>query len=122
MYRAVIVGCGFAGLFAAKALRRAPVEFVMVDRTNHHLFQALLYQVATGVLTGPSRSSGAAAASARSPSSGCSPAPADSSRETRSRSSQPPSSKRHVHDDGHREQARLALGALRGNQPEGEGK
>jgi NADH:ubiquinone reductase (H+-translocating) len=47
-----IVGCGFAGLFAAKALRRAPVEVVVVDRTNHHLFQALLYQVATGVLSG----------------------------------------------------------------------
>ena len=51
MERVVIVGCGFAGLFAAKALRRAPVEVVVVDRTNHHLFQALLYQVATGVLS-----------------------------------------------------------------------
>jgi NADH:ubiquinone reductase (H+-translocating) len=51
MHRVVIVGCGFAGLFAAKALRRAPVEVVVVDRTNHHLFQALLYQVATGVLS-----------------------------------------------------------------------
>ena len=48
MHRVVIVGCGFAGLFAAKALRRAPVEVVVVDRTNHHLFQPLLYQVATG--------------------------------------------------------------------------
>jgi NADH dehydrogenase len=51
MHRVVIVGGGFAGLFAAKALRRAPVEVVVVDRTNHHLFQALLYQVATGVLS-----------------------------------------------------------------------
>ena len=51
MHRVVIIGCGFAGLFAAKALRRAPVEVVVVDRTNHHLFQALLYQVATGVLS-----------------------------------------------------------------------
>jgi NADH dehydrogenase len=47
----VIVGCGFAGLLAAKTLRRAPVEVVVVDRTNHHLFQPLLYQVATGVLS-----------------------------------------------------------------------
>jgi NADH:ubiquinone reductase (H+-translocating) len=51
MHRVVIVGSGFAGLFAAKALRSAPVEVVVVDRTNHHLFQALLYQVATGVLS-----------------------------------------------------------------------
>ena len=51
MHRVVVIGCGFAGLFAAKALRRAPVEVVVVDRTNHHLFQALLYQVATGVLS-----------------------------------------------------------------------
>ena len=51
MHRVVIIGCGFAGLFAAKALRRAQVEVVVVDRTNHHLFQALLYQVATGVLS-----------------------------------------------------------------------
>jgi NADH:quinone reductase (non-electrogenic) len=51
VHRVVIVGCGFGGLFAAKALRRAPVEVVVIDRTNHHLFQALLYQVATGVLS-----------------------------------------------------------------------
>jgi len=51
MHRVVIVGCGFAGLFAAKALRHSPVEVVVVDRTNHHLFQPLLYQVATGVLS-----------------------------------------------------------------------
>jgi NADH dehydrogenase len=51
MHRVVIIGAGFAGLFAAKALRKAPVEVVVVDRTNHHLFQPLLYQVATGVLS-----------------------------------------------------------------------
>jgi len=51
MHRVVIIGCGFAGLFAARALRRASVEVVVVDRTNHHLFQPLLYQVATGVLS-----------------------------------------------------------------------
>ena len=51
MHRVVVVGGGFAGLFAVKALRRAPVEVVLVERTNHHLFQPLLYQVATGVLS-----------------------------------------------------------------------
>jgi NADH dehydrogenase len=47
----VIVGGGFAGLSAAKALRKTPVKIVLIDRTNHHLFQPLLYQVATSVLT-----------------------------------------------------------------------
>jgi len=51
--RVVIVGCGFGGLFAARALRRAPVEVTVVDRTNHHLFQPLLYQVATAGLAAP---------------------------------------------------------------------
>src|SRR5580698_8406157 len=50
-HRVVIVGAGFGGLFAARALRRAPVNVTLVDRTNHHLFQPLLYQVATGVLS-----------------------------------------------------------------------
>ena len=50
-HRVVIVGGGFGGLYAAKALRRAPVEITLVDRANHHLFQPLLYQVATGILT-----------------------------------------------------------------------
>ncbi len=50
-HRVVIVGCGFGGLFAARALRRAPVEITVVDRTNHHLFQPLLYQLATGILS-----------------------------------------------------------------------
>jgi NADH dehydrogenase FAD-containing subunit len=46
----VIVGGGFAGLSAAKALRKAPARIILIDRTNHHLFQPLLYQVATSVL------------------------------------------------------------------------
>src|SRR5450755_4282566 len=49
-HRVAIVGCGFAGLFAAKALRRQQVEVMVIDRTNHHLFQPLLYQMATGIL------------------------------------------------------------------------
>jgi NADH dehydrogenase len=51
--RVVILGCGFGGLFAARALGRAPVEITVVDRTNHHLFQPLLYQVATAGLAAP---------------------------------------------------------------------
>ena len=47
----VIVGGGFGGLTAARALRRAPVQVTMVDRRNHHLFQPLLYQVATAGLS-----------------------------------------------------------------------
>src|SRR5689334_18119487 len=50
----VIVGCGFGGLWAAQALGRAPVELTVVDRTNHHLFTPLLYQVATAGLSAPS--------------------------------------------------------------------
>ena len=49
--RVVIVGGGFGGLYAAKALRRAPVDITLVDRRNFHLFQPLLYQVATGGLS-----------------------------------------------------------------------
>ena len=49
--RVVIVGGGFGGLFAAKFLRRADVDVTLVERTNHHLFQPLLYQVATGILS-----------------------------------------------------------------------
>jgi NADH dehydrogenase len=48
--RIVIVGGGFGGLAAAKALKNAPAEIVLIDRANHHLFQPLLYQVATAVL------------------------------------------------------------------------
>ncbi len=47
----VIIGGGFGGLTAAQSLRRAPVRIVLVDRTNHHLFQPLLYQVATAALS-----------------------------------------------------------------------
>ena len=48
--RIIIVGCGFGGLAAAKALRKARAAIILIDRTNHHLFQPLLYQVATSVL------------------------------------------------------------------------
>ncbi len=50
--RVVIVGGGFAGLFATRALRRAPVEITLIDRAEHHLFQPLLYQCATGIVRG----------------------------------------------------------------------
>jgi NADH:ubiquinone reductase (H+-translocating) len=46
----VIVGCGFGGLFAAKALRRTPADVLVIDRNNYHLFQPLLYQVASAAL------------------------------------------------------------------------
>jgi NADH:ubiquinone reductase (H+-translocating) len=49
--RVVIVGGGFGGLAAARALKRAPVSAIIIDRANHHLFQPLLYQVATSVLS-----------------------------------------------------------------------
>jgi len=48
--RVVIVGGGFAGLYCARALRRAPVEITLIDRRNHHLFQPMLYQVASAAL------------------------------------------------------------------------
>ena len=48
--RVVIVGAGFGGLFAARALARAPVDVTLIDRQNYHLFQPLLYQVATAGL------------------------------------------------------------------------
>ena len=47
----VIIGSGFGGLFAAKALKRASVDVTVVAKTTHHLFQPLLYQVATGILS-----------------------------------------------------------------------
>jgi NADH dehydrogenase len=50
-HRVVIVGGGFGGFAAARALRHADVEVTLIDRTNHHLFQPLLYQVATGLLS-----------------------------------------------------------------------
>src|SRR3954471_3426768 len=48
--RIVILGGGFGGLFAARELRKAPARLILVDRQNHHLFQPLLYQVATAAL------------------------------------------------------------------------
>ncbi|MEJ7932241.1 NAD(P)/FAD-dependent oxidoreductase [Ramlibacter sp. AN1015] len=51
--RVLIIGSGFGGMEAAKALRSAPVDVTLVDRTNHHLFQPLLYQVATAGLSAP---------------------------------------------------------------------
>lgn len=51
--RVVVVGGGFAGLWATRALRGAPVQVMLVDRCNHHLFQPLLYQVATAGLSAP---------------------------------------------------------------------
>ena len=45
--RVVIIGCGFGGIEAVRLLSKADAEITMVDRTNHHLFQPLLYQVAT---------------------------------------------------------------------------
>ena len=48
--RVVIVGGGFGGLAAAKTLKRTAAQVILIDRANHHLFQPLLYQVATSVL------------------------------------------------------------------------
>src|SRR6202046_5612097 len=50
-HRVVILGGGFGGLYAAKALKKAPVQVTVLDRRNFHLFQPLLYQVATGSLS-----------------------------------------------------------------------
>ncbi|HEU4457727.1 MAG TPA: NAD(P)/FAD-dependent oxidoreductase [Methylibium sp.] len=52
--RVVIVGCGFGGIEAVRAIARIDAEITLIDRTNHHLFQPLLYQVATAGLTAPS--------------------------------------------------------------------
>ncbi|HEX6703481.1 MAG TPA: NAD(P)/FAD-dependent oxidoreductase [Albitalea sp.] len=49
----IVVGCGFGGLEAVRALSKAEVEITLIDRTNHHLFQPLLYQVATAGLSAP---------------------------------------------------------------------
>ncbi|MEP7056350.1 MAG: NAD(P)/FAD-dependent oxidoreductase [Caldimonas sp.] len=51
--RVVVIGCGFGGIEAVRALSKAAVEITVVDRTNHHLFQPLLYQVATAGLSAP---------------------------------------------------------------------
>jgi NADH dehydrogenase len=53
MARVVVIGCGFGGIEAVRALAKAEVEVTLVDRTNHHLFQPLLYQVATAGLSAP---------------------------------------------------------------------
>ncbi|MET0519381.1 MAG: NAD(P)/FAD-dependent oxidoreductase [Burkholderiaceae bacterium] len=53
-HHVVIIGCGFGGLEAARALADAPVQITLIDRSNHHLFQPLLYQVATAGLSAPS--------------------------------------------------------------------
>src|SRR6195952_1411645 len=50
-HRVVVIGSGFGGLFGTKALRRADVDVTVIARTTHHLFQPLLYQVATGILS-----------------------------------------------------------------------
>src|SRR5581483_5896582 len=47
----VVIGSGFGGLFAAKRLKKAGVQVTLISRTTHHLFQPLLYQVATGILS-----------------------------------------------------------------------
>src|SRR6476620_1988195 len=49
--RVVIIGGGFAGIAAARALRRSNAEVVLIDRRNHHIFQPLLYQVATAIVS-----------------------------------------------------------------------
>jgi len=53
MPHVVVLGCGFAGLWAAQALKRAAADVTVIDRTNHHLFSPLLYQVATAGLSAP---------------------------------------------------------------------
>src|SRR6185436_213458 len=50
-HRVVVIGSGFGGLFGTKALRRADVDITLLAKTTHHLFQPLLYQVATGILS-----------------------------------------------------------------------
>src|SRR3712207_5008425 len=50
-HRVVVIGSGFGGLFGTKALKRADVDVTLIAKTTHHLFQPLLYQVATGILS-----------------------------------------------------------------------
>ena len=50
-HRVVVIGSGFGGLFSTKALKDASVDVTLIAKTNHHLFQPLLYQVATGILS-----------------------------------------------------------------------
>ena len=53
MHRVVIIGGGFGGLWATRGLASCPVQVTLIDRANHHLFQPLLYQVATAGLSAP---------------------------------------------------------------------
>src|SRR5690242_8031360 len=50
-HRVVVIGSGFGGLFGTKALKHADVDVTVIAKTTHHLFQPLLYQVATGILS-----------------------------------------------------------------------
>src|SRR5690349_23706706 len=50
-HQVVVIGSGFGGLFGTKSLKNADVDVTMVAKTTHHLFQPLLYQVATGILS-----------------------------------------------------------------------
>src|SRR5687767_12081432 len=50
-HRVVVIGTGFGGLFASRKLRKVPAQVTVIGNTSHHLFQPLLYQVATGVLS-----------------------------------------------------------------------
>src|SRR3982751_4569777 len=50
-HQVVVIGSGFGGLFGTKALKRADVDVTVIAETSHHLFQPLLYQVATGILS-----------------------------------------------------------------------
>ena len=50
-HQVVVIGSGFGGLFGTKALRNADADITMIAKTTHHLFQPLLYQVATGILS-----------------------------------------------------------------------
>src|SRR3974390_3234289 len=52
--RIIVIGGGFAGLWAVRRLRTAPADILLIDRSNHHTFQPLLYQVATAGLASPS--------------------------------------------------------------------
>ena len=51
LHKVVIIGGGFGGMYAALSLRKTPVDITLIDRRNFHLFQPLLYQVATGALS-----------------------------------------------------------------------
>jgi NADH:ubiquinone reductase (H+-translocating) len=65
--RIVIIGGGFAGIAAARALKHADAEVVLIDRRNHHIFQPLLYQAATAVLAPSRRADQAARREAEKP-------------------------------------------------------